>query len=935
MHKSTSRRFVLDHGRLTLSLTLAIIFAVSFGRAGAQTNPSAMSPYKANQNATPALDSGVSVAFPQAMLLHFTDWPFLSNTDLLPPLGTLQRTNAGNTWSNIETAENTYNFASLNFKWTGTCSTAMLTDSSNNGWVPAADCYNANANITEGGNTKQAGNLMYTFLSTPTWASAGNSAGYWTVTSVAVSGCGSSTCTVTLGVSLPSGITLNASSSTHIFDVVVVSGLGSADLGLSLNGTETLTNVTGSGASTVVTFTEPVNYYSGTTEETRVDCTTSTCTQTGGAMTFNTAYWPSDVNSTTETCTYTVVNPSGEKGDCYFREFVTALMEQNCDVSSVPGTPLTGSCAIHYFEGWNEFAANGYWMGNYTQLARMMVDADHIIKTFCGDCYFIAGSVPAGGDGFHMYQYTGTDGSSIWSEALGQLLYDWNGQAVSLGYSSLVPDAISVHPYPSSQTASGTYPPMPETNVSYNDTTSTGCQTPNPPIGYVSPSVASPHPGNKCRDAMVTDLAELVNTTSTGVISEVNSALGSAVYSTSTPVWVTESGMDGYFTSDFGTTAASSAFVDPYDATKTALIDQAYIARQIILLAASGDAANIWYQADNTEFGALFIIPANNWYESTSYSVGAFIWDGKSIQKCTTAGTSGTTRPSFSQTLGGTTNDGGVVWTKEGTNWVASTSYAGGAVIWDGTHVQETHSGGISGTTAPSWNATQGATTTDGSITWEDVISNTNASGRTSIIPIPTPMGRAFSNVYKWFNSLGISFTGTSSTYSSWTHSHAYAIGATIFDGVMLQRATTAGTSNSTAPSWNDGMYNTTTDGGVTWVTVGTPKCYDSTTASAATVSFPRIRECPINEATGTPANTIGDIVWYAPVTLSSGAYVAGNPDPVPSPQPTISTPSGTTCEWNIQGGQALKTGDPTLSVYALPEILDQTNDGTSGKCHP
>jgi len=125
-------------------------------------------------------------------------------------------------------------------------------------------------------------------------------------------------------------------------------------------------------------------------------------------------------------------------------------------------------------------------------------------------------------------------------------------------------------------------------------------------------------------------------------------------------------------------------------------------------------------------------------------------------------------------------------------------------------------------------------------------------------------------------------------------------------------------------------MYNKTTDGGVTRVTVGTPKCYDLSTASAGSTS-PGVWECPIKESTGTPANTIGDIVWYAPVTLTGGSYVASDPDA----STTFPSPSGTTCESNIQGGKALKTGFPTLTVYPLPEILDQTNDGLSGTCHP
>jgi len=38
-------------------------------------------------------------------------------------------------------------------------------------------------------------------------------------------------------------------------------------------------------------------------------------------------------------------------------------MVQNCDVSSVPASPLIEARAIHYFEGWNELDTDVSWNG--------------------------------------------------------------------------------------------------------------------------------------------------------------------------------------------------------------------------------------------------------------------------------------------------------------------------------------------------------------------------------------------------------------------------------------------------------------------------------------------------------------------------------------------------------------------------------------------
>ncbi len=893
---------------LSLAMVLAICVALQTTTGYAQSTP-----YQTNQVLAPPLYSGYSVAIPNAYLLHFSNWPFLTNSNALPPAPGMERVNGGANWNSLETARGTYSstMGSLNFAWSGTCSAATGAGGTNNGWIPAADCNNPNASITEGGNTRVAGNLVYTFNTVPGWASSGGTG--WPVSAVTVSNCLTTTnkCDVALTINA-TGFTLNASSG--IYDAIIVTNAATLDNGKSLNVGATLASTSGSGASTIINFTVPLTYYSGNTLETRTNYSVSGSNL--ATVTYGSTYPPSDIYNWAETCAGSdVYLGTTVKGDCYFREFATHLMEQNCNVSTLPSSPLYGQCAIHYFEGWNEFNADGFWKGNYTKLAEMMVDADEIIKQFCGDCYFIAGSVSAGGDGYHQYFPTGADGSAVYSEALGQLLHDWYYQvdATSPRYSTkLYPDAISFHPYPSRTNVP--YPPMPETNLSANDTSDAGCYAAtgttgiNEPIPYSGTWTEPSH--LLCRDSVISALSEI-----SVMVSQLPT---SYAFPSGIPVWNTESGIGPNFSSDHGTATAASSSHDPYDATLTAFLDQAYLARQAILTAASGDALNLWYEADNSLWGTLFYLPANQWLKSTSYSVGTFIWDGQTIQQCTSAGTSGTSFPAFSHS-GSTTTDGSVIWTNVTSNWVASNNYGGGALVWDGSHLQETNKGGISGISAPSWNATQGGTVIDGTITWENVVANPYLPGGTNSYPISSPMGRTFNQIYKWLKGRDIHFTSIPSsnlkTYAASTH---FNVNDMISESGFLQRAVTTGTTGSSAPSWSAGMYNTTTDGSVTLEVVGTPKCYDtsqfsgSLTNGGGTVSTQSVWVCPVSE-TISGSNYTGQLVWYTPLDTAH----------------TYSVPAGTNCIWDIDGHELSRRYPATITVFNRPALIDNYVDST------
>lgn len=901
------------------------VLAVLFTAINLLTSCSAQTaPYETNQVLQPPLYGSYSAAIPNAYLLHFPDWPFLTGTNELPANAGVQRVNGGANWNNIETARGTYDsiMGTLNFGWSGSCATIAGQATPSNGWLPAADCNNANASITEGGHTKAAGNLLYTFNTVPGWASSGGTG--WAVSAITVTGCSTGTCTVNLTINA-TGFTLNANSSQK--DVVSINGLTSADGGASLGTGATLSGVSGTGASTVVTYTLSKTYYSGTTLVTRQDCpSVVTCTIPGGStVTYGAAYPPSDIYTWSEYCSGSdVYLGSTLPGDCYFREFVTHLMEKNCNVSTLPGSPLYGQCAIHYFEGWNEFNTDLFWQGNYTKLAEMMIDADQIIKKFCGDCYFIAGSVSAGGDGSHQYFSTGADGSAVYSEALGQLLHDWYYQNQSRGsiqnpYPTVYyPDAISFHPYPSRTNVSN--PPVPETNLSYNDASDNGCfpgstggtlSGINEPVKY---SGTLPEPIHlACRDSVISAITEMQN-----LVSQLPSGYG---FPSGIPVWNTESGIGPIFNSDQGTATALASAHDPWDDSLTAFVDQSYLARQAILTAASGDALNLWYQVDDNTWGVLNYLPAGQWLKNYAFSSGAYIWDGQSIQKCTTGGTTGNTFPSFNHG-GGTTSDGTVVWTNVTSNWIANHNYGGGSVIWDGSHLQETKNGGISGASMPSWSATQGGTTSDGSVTWEDMIADPDIVSGTNSNPISTPMGRTFNQIYTWFYGRNIHFTGIpAASLKTYAHSTAFSTNDLVSENGLIYRAATAGTTNATSPTWVQGMYNVVTDGGVTWELVGTSKCWDTSTFTGTlnshlqgTIATQSVWICPVSETVGGTGYT-GNLVWYTNFSARDTSY-------------TYSVPSGTNCIWDIDGHEISRKYPATMTVFNRPALIDNYVDG-------
>jgi hypothetical protein len=346
-------------------------------------------------------------------------------------------------------------------------------------------------------------------------------------------------------------------------------------------------------------------------------------------------------------------NPPSDigSGDNYFKNYVTALMQHLCGTSTQPPNPIVGGCSnMRYIEMWNEFNSDGYWTGTDAQLATMSNDASKIIHIYCGDCYVVAGSVSAGGDGYHANGQPGN-----YMPALEDYLQAWG--AIS---GASLPNAVSFHAYPSRTTV--TPAPFPTTIVSHS---SSLCSTTTPSV--------------YCR-AAIKDQVNLVNSTS--VLK--NAAISS--WAASLPVLITEGGY-----------GLNTNVCDGSDCTATDVnvkfLRAAYAAEWEELLAAQAPAHVLWYAYNEPNWGTM--------YDGTTanFTYTAFVQMSQWLQSMTI-----TTQPIVSPVTGGN------VWLVQGTIGGAQAEL----IFFDGwlsSHVYATAYGTVQ-TLDGSTNPTNGSVTT-------------------------------------------------------------------------------------------------------------------------------------------------------------------------------------------------------------------------------
>ena len=162
--------------------------------------------------------------------------------------------------------------------------------------------------------------------------------------------------------------------------------------------------------------------------------------------------------------------------------------------------------------------------------------------------------------------------------------------------------------------------------------------------------------------------------------------------------------------------------------------------------------------------GCLMNFIDTPWAASTQYQLGQQILDSHlNIEQVTVAGTSGFS-VSFSSTAGSLKTDGSVHWVNQGAlsaaplpTWTGLTAQSklGSRIVDSRGNIEAVTKTGTTGISAPSWNATVGATTTDGGVTWIN-------SGASTIAVLPVAGGASGIVID---NTLNGALAGTSQIY--------------------------------------------------------------------------------------------------------------------------------------------------------------------------
>jgi len=228
------------------------------------------------------------------------------------------------------------------------------------------------------------------------------------------------------------------------------------------------------------------------------------------------------------------------------------------------------------------------------------------------------------------------------------------------------------------------------------------------------------------------------------------------------------------------------------------------------------------------------------WSPNTALPAGTVIVDPNGNEEVvTTAGTTGRSNPNWNAAAGGTTSDGTVVWTNQGSvhpgSWLPATAFALNQVIFDGAHLQQATTPGISGATAPLWNTVLAGTTNDGTVVWTDIGAESGVWQPNTAFVLGTQVHDSNGNVQTvttpgtsggappaWKTTTGATTSDGTVVWTNqgpmlpvlWEPNTFNPVGAEVFDSNgNLQKATTAGTSAGTPPTWSTTAGGTTADG--------------------------------------------------------------------------------------------------------------------------
>lgn len=277
-----------------------------------------------------------------------------------------------------------------------------------------------------------------------------------------------------------------------------------------------------------------------------------------------------------------------------YYDFVTALMIHIC--------PTSSTCKIKNFEAWNEFSSNGYWDTNYATLATMSAHAAKIVKQYCTNCQFGAGSVSAGGIGWNDVETNTRNAAhphwTYYDEALTVFLDAWKAD-VAADSTLPEPDFISWHAYSAKGFVDSAHPITPQTMPEYSysgnglgtggDNGSSYCTTAN----------QSRTTNQNCVDSILTQAITIGALTS-----------GSTHGVSGKPIWVTEGGFNGLYSmanSDNHNDAPEvPCHAGGVPICTQDIIRSAYLARWLIMLHAHSVARAYWYAWDEPCYGTLF-----------------------------------------------------------------------------------------------------------------------------------------------------------------------------------------------------------------------------------------------------------------------------------------------------------------------------------------